>query len=810
MANGYLHSILGHLRGLAGTPPADGPSDEYLLERFVSSQDEVAFAALLERHGPAVLGVCRRLLANRADADDAFQATFLVLVSRPRAIRRRGSVGSWLYGVAYRIAHRARQRDGRRRHLGLPDAELPDLAGEEPAAVLARRELRAAVDEELLRLPQKYQAPVVLCYLQGRTNTEAAAQLGWPVGTVQTRLFRARELLRARLTRRGLALSVAVLTEALAPPANAAVPAALTAATLRAAALFAAGVDATTLAPQVVALTKGSLRAMFVTKLQKVAAALLVLAVLGVAAGLSAQHVVSQRQAAANEDGLALAAGAPAAPDAPAEKPDRPQVVKVFPADGATDVEPITEIRIRFDRAMDPACAYLAWTNRGHAGFRPRGEVRYVKTAHEFVVPVQLSPGCKHEITLNQEAPTSGKVKEYEGFQSDKRVAAKPYRWSFETAKPAGRPGDGPRATVTPPSDTEVALLTPLEVTFDQPMDPQFYGLAVPDSVGQDRRPQLLGQPTYDADRHRFSLLVGLPPNWSGQLRLEGFRSKEGALAAPVELKYRTLRTILGDKEQERIAEAGRAANLRRIIERTRKARRDLKGFSEEAVWTMRYGLLSLDWYQLFQTRGSRFRVQGGDKFLGVIDDVMHLPFRIGSDGKTCWWRHGNEVVSLPAGDIAEKDVLVGDAFHAAGPLDTDGLIRDRKLEYRGEATVRRQHCWRVRSWAVDFYHNIDWLTPVRDWYIDAETFLPVRVEMLSWWPPSWQTIDYTHARVNEPIPDEEFRPQSGAGTKAVDAEPLRKGFTRRFLSVIDGSNGRMSVRWGMKGPAGSSSSGLN
>src|SRR5262249_33615991 len=186
--NGPLGVLLGHWRRLAGGAPADD-CDSGLLERFVRGRDEAAFAELLRRHGPLVLGTCRRVLGDPADADDVFQATFLVLARKAASIQKRGSVASWLYGVAYRLARRLRA--------GLAGGRAHE---QEAAAVTAAanadeswRELWPAVDEELSRLPEKYRVPLVLCYLEGKTHEEAARLLGWPKGSLSTRLLRGRD-----------------------------------------------------------------------------------------------------------------------------------------------------------------------------------------------------------------------------------------------------------------------------------------------------------------------------------------------------------------------------------------------------------------------------------------------------------------------------------------------------------------------------------------------------------------------------------------------------------------------------------------
>src|SRR5262245_7356088 len=196
MATGPLGPVLRHLRRLAGKSPDEEGSDARLLERFAADRDEVAFAALLQRHGPLVWGVCLRVLRHSQDAEDAFQATFLVLARKAGTIRRRGSVGGWLYEVAYHIAARAKADAARRRtHESRAAALARTAVTDEPE----RRELGPVLDDELARLPEGCRLPLVLCYLEGKTHAEAARELGCPPGSMSKRLARGRELLRGRL-----------------------------------------------------------------------------------------------------------------------------------------------------------------------------------------------------------------------------------------------------------------------------------------------------------------------------------------------------------------------------------------------------------------------------------------------------------------------------------------------------------------------------------------------------------------------------------------------------------------------------------
>jgi RNA polymerase sigma factor (sigma-70 family) len=206
MSNGPLGQLVRRVRRLVKTD--DEPSDRDLLGRFVNERDEAAFARLMDRHGPLVRGVCRRLLHDDHDAEDACQAVFLVLARKAASIRKRTSLASWLHGVAYRVAARLRDNGVQRRtQIGVPSPE-PEA---KPTADLSWREAQALLDEELQHLPERLRLPLVLCYLEGKTRDEAAGELGWRVSTFRGRLERARKLLRGRLERRGVFLSTGLL-----------------------------------------------------------------------------------------------------------------------------------------------------------------------------------------------------------------------------------------------------------------------------------------------------------------------------------------------------------------------------------------------------------------------------------------------------------------------------------------------------------------------------------------------------------------------------------------------------------------------
>jgi RNA polymerase sigma factor (sigma-70 family) len=264
MAQATLGEVLQIIRWVCAGEACELP-DRELLERYAAHKDGDAFAHLVKRHGPMVFGVSRRLLGDTHEVEDVFQATFLVLVRRIGSIRRRQSVGSWLYGVAQRLALRARHQTAARRRL---EREAVPMQSPPVRDELSLQEVRAVLDEEMGLLPEKYRAPLVLCYLEGHSHEQVARELGCPRTTITKRLSRACELLRRKLERRGITLAATALTTALAEMGRAATsPAMLTIKTIKAAALVAAGKSvAGCLSSGAVALAEDAVAGMFGVK----------------------------------------------------------------------------------------------------------------------------------------------------------------------------------------------------------------------------------------------------------------------------------------------------------------------------------------------------------------------------------------------------------------------------------------------------------------------------------------------------------------------------------------------------------------
>ena len=296
----YVHLLVG------GRRPAE-QSDSELLDRFVARRDNEAFAVLVQRHGPLVLGVCRRVLQNPHDADDAFQATFLVLARKASAISRRDSLGGWLYEVAYHAALRTKSNALRRRTL---EQQAPTMIPDDFLSQTDRQEVCAVLDEELQQLPRKYRRPLVLCYLQGKTNTEAAQELGCPAGSMSRVLSQGRELLRRRLVRRGVAPAAAGAACVVAQgTASASVPWTLAESTAEAAGHFAGSSTSVTglISSEAAGVAESVLHAMTVSKVKLATVGFLAVCLLGVGTGVAVSHA-AQAEAAHKELPAAAAA----------------------------------------------------------------------------------------------------------------------------------------------------------------------------------------------------------------------------------------------------------------------------------------------------------------------------------------------------------------------------------------------------------------------------------------------------------------------------------------------------------------------
>jgi RNA polymerase sigma factor (sigma-70 family) len=343
MATATLTSVLQQLRTIAHAKAYEDTSDRDLLERFVVQREEAAFVALLKRHGPMVLQVCRRAQGNEHDAEDVFQATFLLLARKAGSIYKPESLASWLHGAANRLALEARKQDARRQAREKRAADMRRTSG---VCSKTPADLQAALDDALRLVPVKYRTPLLLCYLEGKTQEETARQLGCPIGTVRSRLARGRDRLREVLQRKGVCLTASAIAAALAESnGSATAPIPLLMATARAAVSYVAGkAAAALLSARGAALLDGGLKTMLIAKLKIAAAIVVIVGVLGVGAGGVATHVLAGLLQANNQD--PRSGGSVAMKTEDKERP--------VPSRGVTDKESRQAIVVR-GRVIDPA-----------------------------------------------------------------------------------------------------------------------------------------------------------------------------------------------------------------------------------------------------------------------------------------------------------------------------------------------------------------------------------------------------------------------------------------------------------------------
>jgi RNA polymerase sigma factor (sigma-70 family) len=447
-------------RSLFSDGVSTGLTDKELLERFATSRDsagELAFATLVARHGPMVLSVCRRMLRDPHESEDAFQATFLVLVRKRSGLRIDASLGPWLYGVSVRVARRARDLASRRRWIEL-DESIAEPVREPNAA--SDPDLRFAIDDFLAELPPYYRSAIVLCYLEGLTHEEAANRLRCPVGTVRSRLARGRAILKERLHRAEIAPAVSPRAGAADPLERISPPAVVVAPKLadsiaRTAARHAAGEPLVRIVPtRIVELVIGVTKTVSVFKLATSASLVVFTGLVAWgAAGLAAQT-----RGRATQEPPGATASSPETPtlallatnDRASESeiaqtkdgddadelsiPDDlpPVVLKVEPRVGATNVDPdLKEIRVTFSKKMTDKSWSWPTGNKYAAPKVEGGTIHFERDGRTCVMPVKLEAGKTYVIGVNSER--------YHGFKDAKGHAALPYLIVFRTKAAAGR-----------------------------------------------------------------------------------------------------------------------------------------------------------------------------------------------------------------------------------------------------------------------------------------------------------------------------------------------------------------------------------
>jgi RNA polymerase sigma factor (sigma-70 family) len=478
-----------------------GLSEWQLLARYLEHRDELAFEALVARHGPMVLGTCRRMLSGESDVDDAFQATFLVLVRRAGALGPRDAIGPWLHGVAARVSMRARSQAARRRRL---ETIAPGHAARAAPSSDPDGELADRLDQEVNRLPAKYRSPIVLCYLEGHTHEEAARQLNWPLGTVKGRLARARDLLRARLLRRGIAPSLALLGLSFAREASAAVEREVlnrTVSNCMKVTLRQAPIDG--LSASIASLVKGALSAMIVEKLKWVGLA-------GLAAGLAlagatvmarqpgsprpkspaqAKVLVDNRQAPSNADPAENPGAKPTAPDSASSELDglRTRLIQAAKREWATTLEDFQANRASLDRIYQASRRVMSAEEDGRHSVADQAAASAHADRMRDVARIENAKPSRTDGQVSQVNAYSAEAELWRGqaaarFRANAKAAIRPSsgaRAGKDRDRDAGHDGepdsmDAPRPGQDPRSQQIIAklgALVPMKFVDETPLE---------------------------------------------------------------------------------------------------------------------------------------------------------------------------------------------------------------------------------------------------------------------------------------------------------------------------------------------------
>lgn len=498
-----------------------------------------------------------------------------------------------------------------------------------------------------------------------------------------------------------------------------------------------------------------------------------------------------------------------------ARNPDIPQIVSVFPAPDAKNVPITTELRIRFDRPMDPLAAKLDWDA---GGFLSAEFPIYDEQSREFRVPLRLQPGALHQVVINRPHFDHWKRADYPltGFLSAHGQSAALFAWRFHTRDLPSPPADAvvPKTlSVTPASGSKTPLLNFVTIRFDQPMArPENNALSlVSKETGALAKPSLVGPIEHDRERHSFRLTIVLAPGRESSFSLSGFRSAKGVPAKPIQLRYETSTNEFGNAHRLAMQKASQSAELVRLLKSMQQSRKNLKSL-DERVQSLTLTREERGLYRSMNAQRAFYRWTSGGRFYADVSQMMYCAdYRIGSDGKTSWIR-GKSLQqewfkSCPLNRVHELDFVICDPFEltAQDPVDAARGL-GLKLLNPGDGLGSTPHM--VSAWSIRRGHEDRYTWGAhKKWMIDPDSHR-VREVTINHGNALMRTR-FFYDKVNETLPAELFQAPNG-GRPKNSLEPVNEDYNRRFIKMHDGSSGSISLRWGRKGPKGRYSSGLN
>ena len=499
-----------------------------------------------------------------------------------------------------------------------------------------------------------------------------------------------------------------------------------------------------------------------------------------------------------------------------AQDTSRPRVVSVTPTNDALSVASATDIHVRFDRPMDPLSLKLDFES---GGFLDCEFPKYDAKKYEFTIPIHLAPGALEQIVINKPImgdDNLGKERKQfprDGFQSIDHHLAGLFVWRFHTqAIPTPSKTPPPQVTtVSPTLGSQVPIRTFLEIQFDQPMSPPTEAFPCLVSERGAREPRMISRIQYDTAKHVFRIPLLLPPDQKVAFTLTGFRSAAGVPARPIKLQYQVSGEELAKADREKMDAGAKNPRLLDLLKTMKQKRMQLTSLAERVQNLMLFQKDGL-FYEL-QSQSATFKWQKPDQYYGDATGPMFScsDFRIGSDGQHWWWHHesssGANFVLCATNEMQGLNISICDPFDLTDETPT-AAATELGLNYAGFSKLDAANCLQMEAWQIE---RIPGMTPsgyLIQWWIDPKNYRPTQITQFS--DCFVSRMRFLYDAVNKPLPARDFAVPKLEGLPPTPPEALDMGYTNRFVNLRDGSDGTMSLRWGKKGPEGTSSSGLN
>lgn len=500
--------------------------------------------------------------------------------------------------------------------------------------------------------------------------------------------------------------------------------------------------------------------------------------------------------------------------EAEGQDESRPKVVSVFPENGAQSVEAVTKLRVRFDRPMDPLAVKLDWKS---AGFLDSEFPQYDPEKYEFTIPVRLPPGTSHRVVINE--PMGGdNLSEAranyprDGFMSSDHRLARIFAWTFGTAPPAVPIVPPPKVLkITPPPGSRVPYRTFMEIQFDQTMKSRPEALPYLDQPVRAKQARMICDVAYDDATHTFRIPLLLPPKEEIAFAVAGFFGASWQAAEPIKLEYQVSDEELSVAERAKFDESAKNPTLLKALDSIKQSRNGLTSVAE------RIQTLSLrrdkSLFTGLQAQSASFKWQQPNLYYADVSDIMMMcaAFKIGCDGKN-WWHHlesgdATNFVVCAVSEMQKLNISICDPFNLTEQTPQEAAA-GMNLSYLGVTTFAGCKCRALEGWNIERVPEIGTFGSLIRWQVDEQSGRPL--EITQYTDYFLRRSRFIYDAVNQPLAADAFAVPKIAGQSPAPPDALDKDYTNRFVTLRDGCDGSMSLRWGKEGPKGRSSDGLN